>query len=321
MSFIIREYVKEKDFENFAKLSFETLESIKGTPPGMSYQEFFEWAKDWVADYIKELELNKIFVAENDDGIYLGHVWLSLEDERKPWEFEGYFWIQNITIDSKFRNQGIGTKLMNHAEDWIKMQNGTNIALHVNSESKVAFLLYKMLGYCEYRTQFINRITLDPKIDNLEEIHNIKNINLSQGLTSLRDIFFKSFELKMRKKAPKEKIQIKFKDYVDKLKNSQEEFHMFTISSSDGRVCGYFIITVSEWKYKKTVMFKDIGFTDDSILPQFFPETLNFIKKWAQNQDISFIEIEASKNQKILADQCAAYGFEKFGCFMEKQII
>ncbi|TFG24659.1 MAG: GNAT family N-acetyltransferase [Promethearchaeota archaeon] len=320
MSFLIREFDNAKDFENFAKLSFETLVSIKGTPPGMSYQEFFEWAKEWVLDYIEDLELNKIFVAENDDGNYLGHIWLSLQDELKPWEFEEYFWIQNITIDNKFRNQGIGTKLMNHAENWIKRQEVINIGLHVNSESRDAFLLYKTLGYSEYRTQFINKINPAHKGDNVNEIHNIKNITLNEGLNSLKDMIFKSFEVKMRKKASKEIIQTKFNTYIDTLKNKQDENHVFTILNSDSQPCGYFIISISEWKYKKSVTIKDIGFANDSIRARFFPEAYTFIKKWALNQDISFIEIELSKSQKKLANQCKEQGFEMFGCFMEKKL-
>jgi ribosomal protein S18 acetylase RimI-like enzyme len=202
MKFLIREWNSEKDYDSFTKLSFETLVSIKGIPPGTSREEFYDWAKEWVDDFIGQLELNKIFIAENENEIYAGHIWLSLEEELLPWEYEKYFWIQNITVTNRFRNQGLGIRLMNYAENWIKTQRGKNIGLHVNIESEAAISLYRKLNYTEYRTQFIKNLNLSPKKNDSqkEDFQNIfiKKIETKNKLNSLKSVLFNSFRLKIR---------------------------------------------------------------------------------------------------------------------------
>lgn len=324
MDFLIKQYDKEKDSENFLKLSFETLVSIKGTPPGTSRKEFYELAKDWVEGYIEELELNTIFIAEDEHENYAGHIWISLQDHLKPWEFEQYFWIQNISVQKNFRKQGLGTKLMKYAENWIKKQKGNNIGLHVNSESKDALRLYKKLDYTEYQSQFIKKLNNSSQKNTIKGKHsgsnNIIKISINEELDSIKNIIFKSFELKLRNKAPEERIQTKFDKYIDHLKYNQEDYHFFKVFNEKEQICGFFIVSISEWRYNNCAWIKDIGFIDHPNEKQFFTDAYGFLEGWVQNQEISFIEIVLSKNQTSLMNSCNEINFEIFGYFMEKKL-
>jgi ribosomal protein S18 acetylase RimI-like enzyme len=321
MDFLIREFDKSKDSDNFLRLSFETLVSIKGTPPGTSHQEFFEWAKVWVQDYIEELELNKIFVAEDNLGNYIGHIWLSLQDEMKPWEVEKYFWIQNITVEKEFRRQGIGTALMSHAENYIKTLKGNNLGLHVNSESQDALRLYKTLGYSVYMMQFFKKLRPSHEVNVSNAEYKIEEMIFDQGLISLKDLIFKSFELKLRNATPEDVIRKKFSVYLDTLIKNQDKNHIFSICNKIGDAFGFLILEMSELKYEKSVWIKDIGFLDDLEIRQIFSDAYAFIKNWAQNHEIALVEIVLPKNQKSLIDSYNEYGFEIFGYFMQKKLI
>jgi hypothetical protein len=64
----------------------------------------------------------------------------------------------------------------------------------------------------------------------------------------------------------------------------------------------------------------DIGFLDYPHEKQFFPDVYDFVKGWAQNQEISFIEIVLAKKQMGLINLCNEINFEIFGYFMEKKL-
>jgi ribosomal protein S18 acetylase RimI-like enzyme len=324
MEFLIREYDREKDYESFMKTSFETLISVKGTPPGTSREEFYDWAKNWADGYITELDLNTIFITESQNGDYCGHIWFSLEDDLKPWEFEKYFWIQNITINKDFRNRGLGTKLMKHAEDWIKMKKFQNIALHVNIESKDAISLYRTLNYTEYRTQLIKCLNLSSSkgLSTKENYRNkyIRKIETLDELGSLRDVIFESFKLKLRNQAHEKKLLKVFEVYFNSLKQKNENTSIFKILNKKNEIGGYFIISESEWRYSDSILINDIGFIDISYEKQYFPEACSFIEHWTSEKGISFIQVNLSKNQSNLLKMCKERDFKIIGYFMEKKL-
>lgn len=320
MKFLIRECNSEKDYESFTKLSFETLVSIKGVPPGTSREEFYDWAKEWVDEFIGQLELNKIFIAENENENYAGHIWLSLEEELLPWEYEKYFWIQNITVTNRFRNQGLGIKLMKYAENWIKTQRGKNIGLHVNIESEVAISLYRRLNYTDYRTQFIKNLNLSPKKNNSEKENSknirIKKIETKNELHSLKNVLFNSFKLRVRNPIQDGKLHILFDKYFDTLKQNMDDHYIFQVLNKEDQICGYFIISIGEWRYNDCIIVKDLGFIDIS----YFQPVYKFIEDWTKSQKISFIQIVLSKNEINLTNLFKKNEFDIIGYFMEKKL-
>jgi ribosomal protein S18 acetylase RimI-like enzyme len=324
MNFLIRECNSEKDYDSFAKLSFETLVSIKGVPPGTSREEFYDWAKEWVDDFIGHLELNKIFIAENVNGNYTGHIWLSLEEELLPWEYKKYFWIQNVSVVNRFRNQGLGTKLMKYAENWIKTHRGKSIGLHVNIESEVAIHLYRKLKFTEYRTQFIKNLNLSPNKNDAEKKSSgdirIKKIETKNELLSLENVLFKSFKLKVRNPIQDDKLHALFDKYFNTIKQNMDDHYIFQVLTKENQVCGYFIISIGEWRYNECIIIEDLGFIDSSHEADYFQPVYLFIENWTKNQNNFFVQIVLSKNEYNLMNLFKKNNFEIIGYFMDKKL-
>jgi GNAT superfamily N-acetyltransferase len=86
---------------------------------------------------------NAVFVFDTSDGHLAGwvHVFgrLLLELE--------YAEIGGLVVDSDFRRQGIGEKLMNKCEDWAKENGYHEIRLKSGGKRKDAHAFYECIGY------------------------------------------------------------------------------------------------------------------------------------------------------------------------------
>ena len=82
-------------------------------------------------------ETYKIFVAEFNDEI-AGFVILQITDEIN---------IVSIAVKKEFQNLGIGTKLIEKAENFARKNKINALSLEVNEKNITAFLLYKKLGF------------------------------------------------------------------------------------------------------------------------------------------------------------------------------
>lgn len=56
-------------------------------------------------------------------------------------------YVDTVCIDPAFRGKGIGTKLLQYAEEVAKQKNISKLSLNVETEKEPAIRLYKRLGY------------------------------------------------------------------------------------------------------------------------------------------------------------------------------
>ncbi len=57
------------------------------------------------------------------------------------------YYIDTVCVDSRFRGQGIGSLLLNHAELVAREEESAKLALNVEIEKEAAIRLYERLGY------------------------------------------------------------------------------------------------------------------------------------------------------------------------------
>lgn len=93
------------------------------------------------------IDSNSIFVAKEDDKV-LGYVLLSSREGKK----NGYkYWkeldIDAMGVDEKYRNQGIGRKLLEYVKQYAKDNDYTDLRLTVNEENENARHLYEEVGF------------------------------------------------------------------------------------------------------------------------------------------------------------------------------
>ncbi|WBW97340.1 GNAT family N-acetyltransferase [Oceanirhabdus sp. W0125-5] len=67
-------------------------------------------------------------------------------------------WIENLIVKEKSRGLGIGKKLMDEAEDWLKSRGVKEIELNVYNFNKGAIALYEKLGYIDLSKKMIKKI-------------------------------------------------------------------------------------------------------------------------------------------------------------------
>ncbi len=73
----------------------------------------------------------------------VGDLWLATRERQSA----GEWYVYNVVVDEEFRGRGLGRATMLAAEDYVKGQGGTRLALNVFGPNVVARGLYESLGY------------------------------------------------------------------------------------------------------------------------------------------------------------------------------
>ncbi|NLY66807.1 MAG: ribosomal protein S18-alanine N-acetyltransferase [Tissierellia bacterium] len=126
MKVIIRE-MQEKDLDRVMEIEKKAF-----SPPWTREAFLLELTKNLLAKYI---------VAEVD-GLVVGYggVWLIID--------EGH--VTNIAVDEKYRNMGIGSKIMEGLIQLCIDRNIASMTLEVRKSNEAAKALYKKFGFKEY---------------------------------------------------------------------------------------------------------------------------------------------------------------------------
>ena len=137
MNHVIRQAVCA-DEKRIRELFIEMLKTINHTDDEDGYEDGY-LDKFWNGGE------DRIYVAE--DGSFVV-AFLSVEVHHEPQE---YIYLDDFSVAEAYRNQGIGTKLMNAAEAYAEELNIPAVLLHVEKKNEAAFRFYERLGYYIYR--------------------------------------------------------------------------------------------------------------------------------------------------------------------------
>ena len=89
----------------------------------------------------------EIFVAKID-GKIVGYILLSSKEGKKNgYKYRKQLEIEAMGVDEKYRNQGIGFKLLEFVKCFAKENKFTDIRLTVNEENENAIHLYEKVGF------------------------------------------------------------------------------------------------------------------------------------------------------------------------------
>jgi len=157
----IREYTPV-DREIVEQCIFELQEEESARQP--EYWQTPEKAlDDKYTDYlVKRVSRSsgKLLVAEID-GVVAGYVAVVLEDgkDSSPCvKMKRIGYIPDLVVLRKYQKQGIGKKLLDAAERYIKFQNCEYVSLDVTTGNP-AFDFYKKFGYREYSTNLKKKLS------------------------------------------------------------------------------------------------------------------------------------------------------------------
>ncbi|MCL5037416.1 MAG: GNAT family N-acetyltransferase [Chloroflexi bacterium] len=98
-----------------------------------------------------------IFMAEDRDGKIIGSIMaVGWQQESSTGEAQG--WIYDMTVLPEYWNRGIGSLLMEKAEEFIKSLGHKYIGLAVTTDNKRAVNFYEKHGYAEERKRMLKRL-------------------------------------------------------------------------------------------------------------------------------------------------------------------
>jgi len=78
-----------------------------------------------------------------DDDVAIGSLWLAKREDGNS----GEWFIYDIVIDPEHRGKGLGRSTMQAAEEYVRSEGGTRLALNVFGPNTVARSLYESMGY------------------------------------------------------------------------------------------------------------------------------------------------------------------------------
>lgn len=102
------------------------------------------------------LDRSVVYVIEDDDGKYAGHLWLREREE--PMTGAVQLWVQTVAIVAHHRSRGWGRLLMERAEAEAAARGMKGIALRVDADNVVARKLYEEMGYQTVRLRMVKRL-------------------------------------------------------------------------------------------------------------------------------------------------------------------
>lgn len=136
MKIKIRNAVPE-DEERIRELFLEMLQTIYQREDVEGYPEGY-------LDRYWNGEKDRLFVAEDREVV----AFLSVEVHE---EENLYIYLDDLSVTKAYRNQGIGSALIQKAEDYAKESRISAVLFHVEKSNKDAYCLYQRLGYGTYR--------------------------------------------------------------------------------------------------------------------------------------------------------------------------
>jgi len=109
-----------------------SIEGVQPHPKGYPAEKF-----DW-----------NTFIDNPDKAIYLAYMDGQLAGQIILWKnWNGYGYIEDITVDASFRRQGIGRRLIEQAISWAKERGLPGLMLETQDNNVPACRLYEVCGF------------------------------------------------------------------------------------------------------------------------------------------------------------------------------
>ncbi|TXT56799.1 MAG: hypothetical protein BAJATHORv1_20395 [Candidatus Thorarchaeota archaeon] len=265
MSFKTRKFQEGRDWKNFVDLEFQTMKTLSD----VHYQELVrehpdKTEEELIVAYGKSLKDEfdfgtadcQIFVAEDKDERYAGHVWVAIRNSEDSWDFERPVWIYDITIHPDFRRKGLGKQLMKQAEDWSRDMK-RNIGLFVHHQNKPAISLYQNTGY---------HIKMIPLSKSLVDTERSDTVNLefrrmeNKDQSWLDEMGFRLFKKKVRfsKEIQENIILAKYQEVCKKIQSKEKAVRYIGVNHQDTPIAA---IWISEAQFNQ-----DFAYIDEILL-------------------------------------------------------
>ena len=133
----------EEEFNDYKAFCIEDLAQVLARNFKMSVNEAADSSKRQINALLKDGFNTKghfLFdVVDKETKEKIGVLWIKVNDKKA--------FICDIRIDEKYRGKGYGKRTLNKLEEFLREMGARYIGLNVWADNKIAFELYKKMGY------------------------------------------------------------------------------------------------------------------------------------------------------------------------------
>ena len=129
------------------KISIDDVDAIVSLSKELGYEP----QRSEIENKIHKFELSlaeEVFVAEHEKVVGWMHI-----SHVEPLESNSFVEIRGIVVTQDFRKKGIGTKLIQRAEEWAKEKNCKKIRVRTNVKREETRKYYRNLNFISKKTQ------------------------------------------------------------------------------------------------------------------------------------------------------------------------
>ena len=329
--FQIRRAESDDDWDFFFNLSLSTMKTMRQfaldellqNNPGVDVDDdarLLELHRKEVNDFFDFSDSKaRVFIAERNDGVLCGYLWMGSRNSRDAWDAEIQQWIYDIVVDPRFYGNRIGRLLLEKAEEFSAKLN-LNLGLFVHADNLPALALYEKSEYVvkqvpvsrvfPYESQDIHPgdgfIVREMKDDEYDTIVQVEFDQFKKKVEFSVDV-----DIDVVKKLHQEHLGNYF--------NDDEDHQRFIALTEDDEVIG--TIWVGSSGFNKLIA-KMHEITIDSPNPgdKIADVMISTAEKWARGKKFSSIYILLHSTDSLEVDFFRERGYKVPGFFMEKHL-
>jgi ribosomal-protein-alanine N-acetyltransferase len=328
MKFQIRQANTDDDWDFFFKLSYETLKVLRKfiydklveDNPDASDEELAKANRKETEEYFDFKQPDaRVFIAESDEGARCGYLWMGMRNSRDAWDIERPQWIYDIVVDPKFRGHGLGSKLMQKAEEFSQEMN-LNLGLFVQADNDSAIGLYRKEGYNVKNIPISKR--MDEEISNnpVEDEFILRNMEDSDK-EKVQQVEFQQFKEKVRFSYDADDSEIRklFEKHLEKLTNKEEKHQKLIATTKSGEFVGVIWIGSSGFN-EKIASIHGLAIDSQHQSSKLAEFLISSAEKWVKIENFTAIYMLLHAKDAIDLDFFKKREYNIPGFFMEKRL-
>ena len=331
MKFDVRELQDDDDWDFFFNLSFKTMKALrqfvlddllKNNPDVDADDDatLLNLHRKETMDYFDFSDSKaKVFIAEQEDGIRCGYLWMGSRNSKDAWDAEMEQWIYDIVVDPKFYGNGIGRLMLKKAEEFSSKLN-RNLGLFVHENNSPAITLYKKTGFDVKQvpvSKVLKAYSEDIPLDD-EFIIRVVNDDEYDTIIELEfDQFKKKVEFSIDVDMDTEKKL--HREYLEKYFNEEEKHQRFVALSKDEEIVGTIWVGSSGFN-KLIAMIHEVTIIEHNQSDKIGDFLVNSVEKWANANEFTGIYILLHSTGVLEVDFFKERGYKVPGFFMEKRL-
>jgi len=328
--FQIRRAESDDDWDFFFNLSLSTMKTMRQfaldellqNNPGVDVDDdvrLLELHRKEVNDFFDFNDpKTRVFIAERNDGVLCGYLWMGSRNSRDAWDAEIQQWIYDIVVDPRFYGNGIGRLLLEKAEEFSSKLN-LNLGLFVHADNLPALALYEKSEYAVKQVPVSRVFPYDSQDIHPSDEFIVREIQDDEYDTIVQ-IEFDQFKKKVEFSVDVDVDVVKklHQEHLEKYFNDDEKHQRFVVLNGE-KVFGTIWVGSSGFN-KLVAKMHEITIDPHNESGKIADVLINAAEKWAREYKFSSIYVLLHSTDSLEVDFFKERGYKVPGFFMEKHL-